>query len=165
MNPSFETYRFKLHLTGKENNRVIERKTIENRTVNFKFPVTAIKRPKIYLIKVGNEVVYVGYTSQSHTSRLNYGMKANGETGYYGYHWKDKGDVFGLLVFVFDLEFDDDEKLNKKKKHFVEAIEAELVLAFRNETGFCPKYQNEIHFNNGWRDEVLGVVGEIKRMI
>jgi hypothetical protein len=48
---------------------------------------------KIYVIKEDNFYLYVGTTMQSITSRLRYGLTANGKYGYYGYKWKNKEKV------------------------------------------------------------------------
>jgi len=152
-------YCYSLVLAGSEKNRIISKKDIEGKTIKFTHPVTRVKTPKIYILKSGNEIVYIGYASQPIGARLNYGIKISGEKGYHGYKWKHL-DKLELLVFVFNKEFDgikDDDKY----KTFVEAIEAELVYKVRNETGLWPKYQNEIHFNNHQRKAVLQITTEL----
>lgn len=150
-------YRHKLILSGSEENRAIASILKEGKQVRFTAPLTKSKVPKIYVIKIAGEVVYIGYTSQSVTSRLNYGLKANGKNGYYGYQWKDKTDEVELLVFVFERTLTGDENHDKPIIALVEAIEAELVYKFRENNGEWPKYQNEIHFNNSDRNRVLGI--------
>lgn len=152
-------YRHKLILDGKPGSRRIVSKLKEGKQVNFTSPLTKSKRPKIYVIKIKSDIVYIGYTSQSMTTRLNYGLKASGKNGYHGYKWKKDYDEVELLVFVFEKSYSGDKEADLKTKHFVEAIEAELVFKYRSETGMWPKYQHEIHFNNTRRQNVLGIAG------
>jgi hypothetical protein len=84
-------------------------------------------------------VLYIGTTSQSIKTRLNIGIKNK-----YSYKWKDvKSDLF-LFVFCFP-EFDQDK---------IENIEAELAFLVRHKTGSWPTKQNEIHFNNEFKEGV-----------
>jgi|SRR5436190_16125796 len=99
------------------------------------------KIPKLYILKEGNEYLYVGVTAQSITSRIRYGLKANGKAGYHGYKWKTKERV---QLFVWRFE--------DLKMHEVENIEAELVYIIRQRTGKWPLHQNEIHFNNDYQE-------------
>jgi hypothetical protein len=99
--------------------------------------------PKLYIVKSGSEVIYIGQTTQNMRTRLRYGLKASGETGYYGYVWKDLPEV-EILIWCFP----------DKTKDYVEAIEGELVYLFRKHTGKWPKYQMEIHFHNAGMDEI-----------
>jgi hypothetical protein len=158
-------YRHKLILAGSEENRAIAAILKDGKQVHFSSPLTKNKVPKIYVIKIDGEVVYIGFTSQSVTSRLNYGLKANGKNGYYGYQWRNKTDEVELLVFVFDKLLTGNKDLDKKDREFVEAIEAELVYQFRSQNGEWPKYQNEIHFNNSDRKGVLGITEYIYKYI
>ena len=48
---------------------------------HFISPDTKAGIPKLYVVKNGSEVYYVGITSQSMSSRLRYGFKATGENG------------------------------------------------------------------------------------
>jgi len=100
-----------------------------------------IKIPKLYIIKENLEYLYIGTTIQSITSRLRYGLNANGKGGYHGYKWKTKEKVI-LYVWRFE-ELD---------MHQVENIEAELAYLIRQKTGKWPINQNEIHFNNDYDD-------------
>jgi hypothetical protein len=150
-------YRHKLILAGSEENRAIAAILKDGKQVHFSSPLTKNKGPKIYVIKIDGEVVYIGYTSQSINSRLKSGLKAKGKNGYYGYKWKNETDEVELLVFVFERTLSGDTKNDKPIIAFVEAIEAELVYKFRSQNGEWPKYQNEIHFNNSDRKGVLGI--------
>ena len=110
---------------------------------HFIAPDTKAGMPKLYMVKNGREIFYVGITSQGISSRLRYGFKAAGEKGYYGYKWKDKITEAELLVWCFS---------GSTPKH-IEAIEAELVYFIREKTGRWPKYQMEIHFHGASESE------------
>ncbi|MBT9137995.1 MAG: hypothetical protein DDT31_00539 [Syntrophomonadaceae bacterium] len=113
---------------------------------SFTPPDTKNKLPKLYVVKSGSEVIYVGVTSQSIQSRLRYGLKAQGKGGYHGYKWKDLSEV-DILIWHFPNE----------SRDYVEAVEAELVYLFRKCTGKWPKHQMEIHFHNTSEDEIKAV--------
>jgi len=104
---------------------------------HFIAPDTKAGIKKLYVVKNGGEIYYVGITSQSISSRLRYGLKADGEHGYHGYKWKDKITQAELLIWSFP---------DATQEH-VEAIEAELVYFIREKTSKWPKYQMEIHFH------------------
>lgn len=161
-------YRYTLELEGDKDARKIV-KTLQNGIeVNFNKPVTNAKTPKIYIGLVDGLVVYIGYTGQSIRSRLNYGFRIKGENGYYGYKWKWK-DKVELLVWAFDAFIEEktttDKNTNEDYKLYVEAIEAELVYLVRHKTGQWPECQNEIHFNNVRRMEVLEKAKEIYEQV
>ena len=158
-------YCYTLLLTGNENNRVISKKIYDGKETNFKTPVTKDRTPKIYILKYKKKIVYVGYASQSIGKRLGQGIRAAGINGYHGYKWKQHDEI-ELLIFVFKQQLkgskhDDD----KPYVNLAEAIEAELVYKVRSETGLWPEYQNEIHFNNEKRVEVLKLANEIYNKI
>jgi hypothetical protein len=161
-------YRYTLELYGVANARKIAKKLQNGVEVDFSKPVTNAKTPKIYIGLVEGAVVYIGYTGQSISSRLNYGFKVNGANGYHGYKWKQK-DKVELMIWTFEAFKEDkmekDKKDNEKYKLFVEAIEAELVYLVRSKTGQWPECQNEIHFNNENRKDVLKVAEEIYETI
>lgn len=92
---------------------------------HFITPDTKAGIKKLYVVKNGGEIYYVGITSQSISSRLRYGLKAAGEHGYHGYKWKDKITQAELLIWSFP---------GSTQEH-VEAIEAELVYFIREKTG------------------------------
>lgn len=104
---------------------------------HFIAPDTKAGGKKLYVVKNGRDIYYVGITSQSISSRLRDGFKAEGEHGYHGYKWKDKIKQAELLIWSFPGSTQD----------HVEAIEAELVYFIREKTGKWPKYQMEIHFH------------------
>ena len=98
--------------------------------------------PKLYVVRQGKEIYYVGITHQDIRKRLRYGFSATGKHGYYGYKWKDI-DEAELLIWNFP---------GSTQEH-VEAIEAELVYFIREKTGKWPKYQMEIHFHGASETE------------
>jgi len=106
-------------------------------TDHFITPDTKAGIQKLYVLKSGNEIYYVGVTSQSMSSRLRIGYRANGEQGYHGYKWIGKIPRAELLVWCF----------TESDRSPVEAIEGELVYLVRNRTGKWPRYQMEIHFH------------------
>lgn len=110
---------------------------------SFKHPVTKNKLPKLYVVKSGSKVIYVGVTSQSIRNRLRYGLEADGKHGYQGYKWKDYLSEVGILIWCFP------EEPFKR----IEAIEAELVYLVRNHTGQWPECQTEIHFHKVSEEE------------
>ena len=108
----------------------------------FVYPDVSDKLPKLYIVKHGKGICYVGITSQDIRKRLRYGLSAKGEHGYYGYKWKDLDEV-ELLIWSFPGSATD----------YVEAVEAELVYFIREKTGKWPKYQMEIHFHGSSESE------------
>ncbi|WP_051287064.1 hypothetical protein [Algoriphagus mannitolivorans] len=115
------------------------------------------KQPKIYVIQSKNDLLYVGYASQSLITRLKQGFRASGKNGYHGYKWK-KLEKVDVHVFVFPILADTPAK---ESRLFFEAIEAELVFQIRTHTGKWPLYQNEIHFNNEFPEEAIRIAGEL----
>lgn len=156
-------YCYSLFLSGSQKKRVLSRKEQDGIVVDFGKPVTQYKHPKIYILKDGERVVYVGYSSQSIRARIDGGLRAKGENGYHGYKWQWEEEL-ELLVFMFTPFVGNKEK-DDQYKLFVEAIEAELVFLIRQKTGNWPECQNEIHFNNFRREEVKKVAGDIFQKI
>lgn len=142
-------YQYTLRIQGNEGERNIQDKLdAEGNIVSFMSPVTLKKRPKLYILKDKESIIYIGYTSQSIANRLRYGINPKGAKGYHGYKWKVY-EKLELLVFVFNKELiGNQNEEDKKYISFVEAVEAELVYLVRNKTGKWPENQNEIHFNN-----------------
>jgi hypothetical protein len=142
-------YRYTLLIQGNEGERIIGSKLdSKGNIVSFSSPVTLKKRPKIYILKDKENIIYIGYTSQSIANRLRYGINPKWAKGYHGYKWKVH-EKLELLLFVFDNKLIEDQ--NEKDKtfiRFVESVEAELVYLVRSKTGKWPENQNEIHFNN-----------------
>jgi hypothetical protein len=70
---------YQLYLGDSSGHRVITSKIFNNEEVKkFKAPITLVKKPKIYIIKSEQQIVYVGYTSQSVANRLRNGLKKAG---------------------------------------------------------------------------------------
>jgi len=113
-------------------------------TINkFAAPASTNKLAKLYIIKSGIEIVYVGITSQSVRERLRLGFNAKGEKGYHGYKWKNLSQV-EMLVWYFP-----DSALSA-----VESVEAEIVYLIRLHSGLWPKHQMEIHFHQSAKNEI-----------
>ena len=110
---------------------------------HFVAPDTKAGLQKLYVVKDGRDIYYVGITSQSMSARLRIGLVDNGHYGYHGYKWKDKVKQAELLICNFPATTRDS----------VEAIEAELVYFIREKTGNWPKYQMEIHFHRASESE------------
>ena len=109
----------------------------------FVYPDISDELQKLYIVKQGENVIYVGTTKQDIRKRLRGGLTAKGQHGYYGYKWKEL-DTVELLLWCFP---------GSNKDH-VEAIEAELVYFIREKTGKWPKYQMEIHFHGASESEM-----------
>lgn len=118
---------------GKIANRWLRGKLVRT----FQKPGTQAGLLKLYVVKHGDDIIYVGHTLQPMANRLRTGFKAQGEHGYWGYQWKDLEWV-NLLIWFFPNE----------ERYRVEAIEAELVYLVRRNTGRWPQGQTEIHFHN-----------------
>ena len=112
-------------------------------TAHFITPDTERGIQKLYVVKDGKDICYVGTTCQPMSSRLRMGFTDSGHYGYHGYKWKDKLKEAELLVWAFP----------NTAKDSIEAIEAELVYFIREKTGDWPKYQMEIHFHKASESE------------
>jgi hypothetical protein len=104
----------------------------------FLKPDTSKNLSKLYVVKHGKTICYVGITQRDIRIRLRDGFTATGENGYHGYKWKELDEI-ELLVWSFP-----DYEIGK-----LESIEGELVFLVREKTGDWPKYQMEIHFHPG----------------
>lgn len=112
--------------------------SVNGKTTNhFIIPDTKAGIQKLYVLKNGSDIYYIGVTSLSMSSRLRIGYRAKGEQGYHGYKWIGKISRAELIVWC----------LNEGNRSHAEAIEGELVYLVRNRTGNWPKYQMEIHFH------------------
>ena len=110
----------------------------EKECISFVDPETDKTKQKIYIIKTTkDQIVYVGKTNQSLSSRLRQGLNPKKGTGYHGYKWKENGEIY---IYSFTFEGLSDIE--------IEAIEAEIVFLVRREKGQWPDYQTEIHFHN-----------------
>jgi hypothetical protein len=106
-----------------------------------KFSKLATSRvPKIYVISVAGQLIYVGITRQSMRARFRMGFSAKGENGYHGYAWRSKFTKAALTVWFHEnASFEHPER-------DVETVEAEVVFLARL-AGQWPKGQTEIHFH------------------
>lgn len=102
--------------------------------------LAARKGPKIYIVSVSNELIYVGATTRKMRDRLRDGWSAAGETGYYGYRWRHE-----MAEADLDIWFLENPLIPETAKD-VETIEAEVVHLIRCD-GQWPRYQTEIHFH------------------
>lgn len=157
---TYTRHSYTLHISEVKKDRILDHKTQNGEVVNFSSPVTDKKRPKLYIIRSDEKVLYVGFTIQSIGTRMSIGFRADGATGYHGYKW-DVYDEVELLIWVFDETFTGDQKIDKARKDFYEAVEAELVFSYRQQEKDWPECQNEIHFNNTSRTEVLDLAKKI----
>jgi hypothetical protein len=162
---SLDPYRFQLVIGGRTNKRRLLHKKQYGKEVKFRKPVTTQGLPKIYILKKGEDILYVGFTQQSIGARLSGGMYASGSYGYHGYKWKQDYDEVDLLVFVGDETFNVIPDHDAQVKLKYEAIEAELVYLIRERTKRWPEYQNEIHFNNVDLDDAKKVAGKVYNVL
>lgn len=121
------------------------------KTAHFITPDTKSKQQKLYVVKNGSDICYVGITSQSMSARFGIGFKSDGHYGYHGYKWRNELKEADILIWHFP----------DKTDEYVEAIEAELVYFIRKETRKWPKYQMEIHFHPGVTEEQSHIAQEI----
>jgi len=52
--------------------------------------IATSKKPKLYIVSVGEKPIYVGITRQPIRNRLRLGWNAKGQSGYYGYAWRHR---------------------------------------------------------------------------
>lgn len=105
---------------------------------HFIAPDTKPGIQKLYVVKDGKNIFYVGITSQAMSSRFRIGFVDDGHYGYHGYKWKNKIKQAEVLVWTF----------TEKDSKYLEAIEGELVYFIRERTGKWPEFQMEIHFHS-----------------
>ena len=110
-----------------------------NGTSHFVAPATTKSLPKLYVASKEGALLYVGATNQSMSVRLRGGLTANGAHGYHGYSWGKKNHAICLDIWYLDGEH--------TKPVDLEAIEAEVVFLYRQESGQWPQEQTEIHFH------------------
>ncbi len=101
------------------------------------------KFPKLYVVAVKGQVVYVGVTRQPMSNRLRFGFNAKGKGGYYGYAWRHKHVRVSLYVWAGPEDAD---------SSVLETIEAEVVFLVRHTTGAWPDCQTEIHFHKASKE-------------
>lgn len=98
--------------------------------------------PKLYVVKSGLEIIYVGQTTRAIGRRLREGLQGQEQTRSYPYKWKHLSNV-SILIWCFE----------GRSARYVETVEGEVVFLLRICTGKWPKYQVEIHFHNAKTDE------------
>lgn len=149
-------YTYQIYLQG-DINRVISSVVHADGELGFHVSLRVRDTPKIYVIHHRQQVYYVGYAGQPITARLRYGLNPKSARGYAGYKWKNEAEV-SITVFAFSADPGLDYPA---KRHWAEAIEAEVVFGLRERTGLWPLYQQEIHFNNDHPAEVRACAGKI----
>ena len=103
--------------------------------------LAASYKPKLYVVSVNENPIYIGITKQPIRKRLNYGWTAGGHAGYWGYAWRDKFDKVNLDIWYHMDPPEENSMLD------LETIEAEVVFMIRS-SGQWPQYQTEIHFHS-----------------
>lgn len=96
-------------------------------------------KPKIYVVSVDGQPIYVGITKQSLRSRLRLGWTADGTHGYHGYAWRHHHTAALMDVWCH-------EDASNREIVDIETIEAEVVFLIRC-AGQWPLHQTEIHFH------------------
>lgn len=106
----------------------------------FSKPASVGKLAKLYTLSDAGHLIYVGIAEQAMASRLSYGFRANGKSGYYGYKWKGLRHRLSLTVWTAT---ENNEHVPVRE---LETIEAEVAFLCRKQSGQWPAYQHEIHF-------------------
>ena len=112
--------------------------TAPNGTPHFVAPATNRGDQKLYVVSKGGALLYVGVTRQPMSVRLRGGLTADGNHGYHGYSWGKKNHTICLDIWY--VNGDDVTPID------LEAIEAEVVFHYRQESDQWPSEQTEIHF-------------------
>ena len=102
--------------------------------------IATSKKPKLYIVSVDEQPIYVGVTKQSVRNRLRLGWSANGKSGYYGYAWRHHLKEAHIDIWCHEDAPDENPALD------IETIEAEVVFLIRS-AGQWPLHQTEIHFH------------------
>lgn len=109
-------------------------------TCKFSKPSSSKRHPKIYTLAADEKLIYVGIASQSMSSRLSFGFRANGESGYHGYKWKTLRHRLALSVWTAEQEG------TPATFRDLETVEAEVAFLCKQQSGQWPEFQHEIHF-------------------
>lgn len=96
--------------------------------------------PKLYIVSVEGELIYVGITKQSVRNRLRFGWNAGGANGYYGYALRRAFTEAYLDIWGHRDAPSENPCLD------IETVEAEVVFLIRC-AGEWPQFQTEIHFH------------------
>ncbi|RII83203.1 hypothetical protein [Neopusillimonas maritima] len=115
----------------------------------FATPLSTRGIAKLYTVSDGDLLLYVGISQQPMSSRLNYGFRADGKSGYYGYKWKAHEGTLRLSVWTAQ---SNGEYVPLRE---LESIEAEVAFLCRQDSGQWPAFQHEIHFypSSPWHRE------------
>jgi hypothetical protein len=106
-----------------------------------KFSGLATSRlPKLYIVSVDRQPIYVGITRQSMRTRFRMGFNATGENGYHGYAWRHN-----FTEATLDIWCHKDAPAENAERD-IETVEAEIVFLARL-AGQWPPGQTEIHFH------------------
>lgn len=105
----------------------------------FQTPATLVC-PKIYVVTESRGIHYVGITNRPMAARLNFGLRATGAHGYYGYRFRKIRRPLRLYVWSFP------KTRGKMFLRQLETVEAEFAFLTRKRTGKWPISQTEIHF-------------------
>ena len=106
----------------------------------FSAPVSTRGIAKLYTISDDESLVYVGIAQQPMSSRLSYGFRANGKSGYHGYKFKSLEGTLRLSVWTAKVDGD------YVPLRELETVEAEVAFLCRQDSGQWPAFQHEIHF-------------------
>lgn len=106
----------------------------------FAAPASTRGIAKLYTLSNDQSLVYVGITQQPMSSRLSYGFRANGKSGYWGYKWKGLESVLRLSVWTAQIS-----GIYAPLRE-LETVEAEVAFLCRQQSGQWPAHQHEIHF-------------------
>lgn len=112
----------------------------DSKSVRFQSPVSTRGIAKLYTLSDMAGLIYVGIAQQPMASRLGYGFRANGKSGYHGYKWKVLEGTFRLSIWT---AMDEDTYVARRE---LETIEAEVAFLCRSASGQWPAHQHEIHF-------------------
>lgn len=96
--------------------------------------------PKVYIVSVDGEPIYVGKATMPIRERLRRGWGAIGTNGYYGYAWRHAFTEAHLDVWCHR------DPTKQRGSLDIETIEAEIVYLIR-QAGQWPRFQTEIHFH------------------
>jgi hypothetical protein len=138
-----------------------KRFTVTSPTGTNKFSgIATCKRPKLYIVSIDEQPIYVGATKQSLRNRLRFGWNAVGKGGYYGYAWRRQFTEANLDTWCHE------DPPVKNPTLDIETVEAEVVFLIRD-AGQWPLWQTEIHFhpsNQIHRDVAAAIVATYKRV-
>lgn len=105
---------------------------------------------KLYAVTSPDEVLYVGATKTTFTSRLRLGHLRTTKplNGYHGYKWLRGNHARNLHLYLLSMESLMQQAPTCTPKELAERLESELVFAIRAATGAWHTAQHEIHFHN-----------------